>query len=106
MDYLEGTHMAGVPFVQLILARELPQYGNQAALADKEMQIFRDLIEATWTGDPRPATEHKKESIRLINWELTTFAMMAYAEKLYPGVLFRTSHDRVPPMSTTASECK
>ena len=98
--------MAGVPYVQLILARELPEYRNQAAIADKEMEIFHGLIEATYGKDPRPVAERKKESIRVVNWELTTFSMMSYAEKLYPGMLFRTSHDCVPPMSTTASECK
>jgi hypothetical protein len=106
VDYLEGTHMAGVPYVQLIFARELPEYATQAAIADKEMEIFFGLIEATNGKDPRPMAERKKESVRVVNWELTTFALMSYAEKLYPGVLFRTSHARLPPVSTTASECK
>ncbi len=106
VDYLEGTHMAGVPYVQLIFAQELPEYRDQAAIAAKEMAIFCGLIEATWAKDPRPVAERSKESIRVVNWELTTFAMMSYAEKLYPGVLFRASHDRLPPRSTTASECK
>ena len=32
--------MASVPYTQWIFARELPEYRDQAAIADKEMEIF------------------------------------------------------------------
>jgi hypothetical protein len=97
VDYLDGTHMAGVPYAQWIFARQLPECHDQAAIAEKEMQIFHGLIEATRGKEFRSAAERAEKTLPLVNWELTTFAMMSYAEKLYPGVLFRASRDRLPP---------
>jgi hypothetical protein len=82
-DYFgRDTYVAGYPYLMYVLARNLPQHADQAANADQELRYVHDLL---WKdGNPPKAN-------RLTTWEVMTWAMMSYAEKLSPGALFRTS---------------
>lgn len=81
VNYMKATYMAGMPYVMYELAREVPQYRNQRAAADRELSYLHGLL---WKdGKPRVT--------RLHIWELTTWTMMSYAAKLDPGTLFRSS---------------
>jgi hypothetical protein len=81
-DYLkEDDYMFGNPYFMYILARGLPQHQDQVAGADLELRYLRSLL-------------FRDGKLRLSNvyvWEMTTFMMMSYAEKVSPGSLFRTS---------------
>ena len=81
-DYLgEDTYMPGNPYFMYVFARQLPQYRDQAAEADRELRLVGELLHRD--GQPR--------ATRLQVWEAMTFAMMSYAERLCPGGLFRPS---------------
>ena len=87
LDYLgEATYMSGMPYIMYVLARDLPQYRDQAAEADRELRYVAGLLSRD--GKPRVT--------RIQVWELMTWAMMSYAEKVSPGTLFRSSRDAVP----------
>ena len=88
LDYLnEATYMGGNPYIMYVMARQLPQHRDQAAEADQELRYVYGLL----FKDGKPRTT------RVQVWELMTWAMMSYAEKLSPGTLFRTSRDAAPP---------
>ena len=88
LDYLnEATYMGGNPYIMYVMARQLPQHRDQAAEADQELRYVYGLL----FKDGKPRTT------RVQVWELMTWAMMSYAEKLSPGALFRTSRDAAPP---------
>lgn len=81
-EYLaEDTYMPGNPYFMYVFARQLPQHGDQAAEADRELRFVGQLLYRG--GKPR--------TTRLVVWEAMTFAMMSYAERLCPGGVFRTS---------------
>ncbi len=78
------TYMSAMPYVTYLLARRLPQYGDQVAAADRELMYVTGLL------------FHDGQKPRLTNlhqWELSTWAMMSYAERLRPGAIFRASGD-------------
>jgi hypothetical protein len=82
-DYLinDDVYMSGNPYFMYVFARRLPQHGDLAAETDRELRYVGELLYKD--GKPRVP--------RLQVWELMTFAMMSYAERLSPGSLFRTS---------------
>ncbi len=82
----EGCHvdMTGLPFLMYAFAHQLPEYRYLAPEADRELRYIGNLLFEK--GNP-PVTQ-------LITWELVTWGMMSYAEKLSPGALFRTSDNR------------
>jgi hypothetical protein len=88
LDYLDSdTYMGGNPFIMCAMARQLPQCRDQAAEAERELRYVYGLL----FKDGKPAVT------RIQVWELVTWAMMSYAEKLSPGTLFRSSRDAARP---------
>jgi hypothetical protein len=80
--YLErNVDMAGLPFLMCIFARELPQYRELVSPADRELRYIGDLL--LRDGEPNPS--------RLMVWEVMTWGMMSYAERLAPGAMHRSS---------------
>lgn len=80
--YLEkNVDMAGLPSLMYSFARQLPQYRNQIAPADGELQYVGDLLLAK--GEPNVS--------RLMVWEVMTWGMLSYAERLAPGAMERSS---------------
>lgn len=86
-DYLDKSkaYMSALPYVTYLMARELPQYHDQIAAADRELSYVARLLFAN--GQKPPLTN-------VHVWELTTWAMMSYAERLCPGALFRATADK------------
>ena len=81
-DSNEGnTDMAALPFLMYAFADQLPEYRDLVPEADKELSYIGGLL--LDKGDPLAS--------RLTVWELMSWGMMSYAEKLSPGSLFRTS---------------
>lgn len=83
-EYLQkgNTYMSAMPYVMYLLAWKLPQYQDQIAEADRELLYVTGLL----------FPDGKKPRLTNLHiWELSTWAMMSYAERLRPGALFRTS---------------
>ena len=76
------TDMSGLPYLKLIFARELPQYRQLGITADEDLARIGGWLFSR--GDP-PVS-------RLIPWEVMSFGMLSFAERLSPGLLFRASH--------------
>lgn len=75
----DATYMAGLPYLMYVFARELPEHGDLVAGGDAELRFIQELVRQA--GDP---------SISLVaNWEVLTWSMVSYAERLQPGALFR-----------------
>lgn len=81
-DYTErNVDMAGLPYLMYAFARQLPQHQGLVPFADQELRYIGDLLLAK--GRPNAS--------RLAIWEVMTWGMMSYAERLMPGALGRTS---------------
>ncbi len=77
--YLEkNVDMAGLPYVMYTFAHQLPRYRDQIAPADRELQYVGELLLAR--GKPNVS--------RLMTWEVLTWGMLSYAERLAPGAAF------------------
>jgi hypothetical protein len=82
-DYLkEATYMSGMPYLMYVFARALPDRADLVPAADQELRYVAQLL---FKDGPPPVS-------RLTTWELMSWAMMSYAEKLQPGALYRNSH--------------
>lgn len=80
-DYLvRNVDMAGLPYLMYAFARRLPQHGDLVDPADRELRYIGDLLLAR--GKPNVS--------RLLVWEVMTWGMMSYAERLSPGALHHT----------------
>jgi len=81
--YLDDGHtdMAALPFLMYSFAHQLPECRDLTAAADQELRYLAGLL--LEKGDP-PVS-------RLKTWELVSWGMMSYAEKLSPGSLLRSS---------------
>ena len=78
-NYFDGsTYMSGNPYLMYAFARYLPQYGDQVAEADKELRYVTGLL---YENGKKP------RATKLQVWELMTWAMMSYAERLSPGAV-------------------
>jgi len=75
------TDMAGLPFLMYSFAGQLPEHRGLMAEADRELRYIDGLI--LGKGEP-PLSQLKV-------WEWVSWGMMSYAEKLSPGLLFRSS---------------
>ncbi len=81
-DYTErNVDMAGLPYLMYSFARQLPQHRGLVAAADEELRYVGNLL----LGGGRPNVS------RLMIWEVMTWSMMGYAERLMPGALGRPS---------------
>ncbi|MHC4741022.1 MAG: glycoside hydrolase family 76 protein [Planctomycetota bacterium] len=81
-DYLvKNVDMAGLPYLMYSFARQLPQYRGLTVPADRELDHIGNLL----LGDGTPNVS------RLMVWEVMTWGMMSYAERLSPGAMHRTS---------------
>ena len=69
-----GSKLGGLPFLQYVFSRYLPDGEVIAAAADKELDYVSRLIFSA--GEPKLT-------------QLVCFAMMSYAEKLAPGAIYR-----------------
>ena len=77
-DYLErNVDMAGLPYLMYAFARQVPQHRELAASADGELRYIGNLL----LKDGKPSVS------RLLVWEVMTWGMMSYAERLSPGAL-------------------
>ena len=86
-DYTErNVDMAGLPYLMYAFARQLPQYRDLVAPADEELRYIGKLLLAD--GEPNVS--------RLMIWEVMTWGMMSYAERLSPGGMNRPSHSWSP----------
>ena len=81
--YLDDGHtdMAALPFLMYAFAHQLPEHRDLTAAADRELRYVAGLL--LDKGDP-PVSQLKV-------WELASWGMMSYAEKLSPGSLLRSS---------------
>jgi len=81
-SYLEkNVDMAGLPYLMYSFARQIPSLGSVTAAADAELRYIGDLLLAG--GDPNVS--------QLMTWEVMTWGMLSYAERLCPGGLERGS---------------
>ncbi|MEP0842959.1 MAG: hypothetical protein HRF43_09625 [Phycisphaerae bacterium] len=81
-DYTEkNVDMAGLPYLMYAFARRLPRHRGLFAPADRELRYIGDLLLAG--GEPNVS--------RLMTWEVLTWGMLSYAERLCPGSLSRGS---------------
>lgn len=79
-DYLErNVDMAGLPYLMYALARQLPQHRGVVPAADEELRYIRHLL--LDRGPPNVS--------QLMVWEVLTWGMMSYAERVSPGGLCR-----------------
>ena len=80
-DYLvRNVDMAGLPYLMYVFSRRIDQHGELVAPADRELRYIGDLLLAR--GKPNVS--------RLLVWEVMTWGMMSYAERLSPGSLHHT----------------
>lgn len=85
-DYLvRNVDMAGLPYLMYVFARKLPQHRGLTEAADGELRYIGDLL----------LRDGKPNVSRLMVWEVMTWGMMSYAERLSPGAMHRSS-SRVP----------
>ena len=81
-DYLQrNTDMAGLPYLMYFFARHLPRHREVVVAADQELRYIGNLLLSR--GEPNVS--------RLLVWEVMTWGMLSYAEKLNSGTLFRRS---------------
>ena len=86
-NYLnEATYMSGLPLLMYVFARALPDHQGLVPEADRELRYVADLLFKD--GSP-PVTQ-------LTTWELMSWAMLSYAERLNPGSVFRNTTSVVP----------
>ena len=80
-DYLvRNVDMAGLPYLMYVFARRFHQHKELVTPADRELRYIGDLLLAR--GKPNVS--------RLLVWEVMTWGMMSYAERLSPGALHHT----------------
>jgi hypothetical protein len=75
--------MSGLPYLMYVFARELPEHRELVGGGDEELHYIRELVHQA--GEP---------AISLVaNWEVLTWSMMSYAERLRPEAFFRSRPD-------------
>ncbi|MDH4239795.1 MAG: hypothetical protein OEW48_09550 [Phycisphaerae bacterium] len=80
-DYVvRNVDMAGLPYLMYAFARQLPQHRGLTDPADCELRYIGDLL--LRDGTPNVS--------RLMVWEVMTWGMMSYAERLSPGAMHRS----------------
>jgi SAM-dependent methyltransferase len=81
-DYVvRNVDMAGLPYLMYAFARQLPQHRGLTGPADCELRYIGDLL--LRNGTPNVSC--------LMVWEVMTWGMMSYAERLSPGAMHRSS---------------
>jgi len=78
---VKNVDMAGLPYLMYAFARQLPQHRGLIGPADSELRYIGDLL--LRDGTPNVS--------RLMVWEVMTWGMMSYAERLSPGAMHRSS---------------
>ena len=78
------TDMAGLPYLKFVFARGFSQYQQLSTTADEELARISAWLFSR--GDP-PVSQ-------LIPWEVMSWGMLSFAERLSPGLLLRPSHQR------------
>ncbi|MBP7937259.1 MAG: hypothetical protein KA354_21660 [Phycisphaerae bacterium] len=87
-DYTEcNVDMAGLPCLMYSFAHQLPQYRDVVAPADEELRYIGDLL----------LSKGRPDVSRLMIWEVMTWGMLSYAERLDPGALGRRSRSKTSP---------
>ena len=72
---------AGLPYLMYVFARGLDKHRSLVAPADGELRYIGNLL----------LSGGKPNVSRLLVWEVMTWGMMSYAERLSPGALYRSS---------------
>jgi len=85
------TDMAGLPYLKFIFARELSEYRQLSVVADEDLARIADWLFSR--GNP-PVS-------RLIPWEVMSWGMLSFAERLSPGLLFRASASQLSETNPT-----
>jgi hypothetical protein len=81
-DYLDRhAHRSGLPALMYVFARHWPQFRQLEPAADGELRYIAELLH-------RPGSPNL--SI-LYDWEVLSWGMLSYAEKVCPGALRRRS---------------
>ena len=78
-NYSGNPYMAGLPYLQLVFARELDR-GYLVDVAESELHCIDGLIESNGPQLSQDAT-----------WRMTSWVMDGYAELLEPGGLYEPS---------------
>jgi len=87
-SYLEkNVDMAGLPYLMYSFARQIPNLRGITPAADGELEYIGDILLAG--GDPNVS--------RLMTWEVMTWGMLSYAERLQPGGLERGARSLARP---------
>ena len=73
--------MAALPYLMYAFARHDKRFRDQIGPADRELRYIGDLLLSR--GEPNVS--------RLMVWEVLTWGMLSYAERLCPGALCRGS---------------
>ncbi|HOW18653.1 MAG TPA: hypothetical protein PLC79_06415 [Phycisphaerae bacterium] len=113
-DYTQkNVDMAAMPYLMYSFARLLPRHRDLVPIADRELRYIGDLLcgaqacgaqslrdctrpqEYTRPQRGRTPQECRPNVSRLMIWEVMTWGMLSYAERLAPGALSRSSHDPV-----------
>jgi rhamnogalacturonyl hydrolase YesR len=83
-SYLEkNVDMAALPYLMFAFANQIPKLRNSVAPADVELKYVGDIL-----------LEHGEPNVsRLMTWEVMTWGMLSYAERLQPGALCRGSRE-------------
>jgi hypothetical protein len=76
-----NVDMAALPYLMYAFARHDKRFRDQTGPADRELRYIGDLLLSR--GEPNVS--------RLMVWEVLTWGMLSYAERLRPGALCRGS---------------
>jgi hypothetical protein len=99
-DYTEkNVDLAGMPYLMYSFARQLPQHRDLVPIADRELRYIgnllcgvRSLRDRTRPQRGRTPEECRPNVSQLMIWEVMTWGMMSYAERLDPDAISRSSH--------------
>ncbi|HRY69657.1 MAG TPA: hypothetical protein P5304_16735 [Phycisphaerae bacterium] len=87
-DYTErNVDMAGLPCLMYSFAHQLSQYRDMIGPADEELHYIGDLL----------LSRGRPDVSRLMIWEVMTWGMLSYAERLDPGALGCRSRSKTSP---------
>jgi hypothetical protein len=80
LNYWDNTYMAGMPHLMCMFQRQLPHGKDLQAAVDDELRYVTEVLLGNWS----------EEAMKLRTWELLTWSMFSYAERLSPGAMFRS----------------
>ncbi len=80
--YLErNTDMSALPFLMYAFAREIPGHRDERGAADRELSYIGHLL----------LRKGRPETSRLMTWEVLSWGLLSFTERVQPGALFRAA---------------